>query len=59
MKISNGDTYNRRNISPNIYQCGCHWIREEGWGDVLNQCPIHQQHTNMGVEKFERERKHE
>jgi len=55
MKTSNGDTYNRHNISPDIYQCGCHWTREEGWGDVLNLCPIHQQHTNMCVEKFDRE----
>jgi len=54
--INNGDSYKRIEKSPGIYQCGCYWVREEGWGDILKQCSIHQQHTNMTVEKFERER---
>jgi hypothetical protein len=55
--MSNRDNYKRIEISPRKYQCGCRWTREKGYGDVLRQCLIHQQHTNMLVEKFDRENK--
>jgi hypothetical protein len=51
-KKSPGDIYNRRHISPDVYQCGCFWSREEGWGDVLNLCPIHKQHSDDRYEKY-------
>jgi hypothetical protein len=40
-----GDTYRRIEISPGVYQCGCKWERQEKWGDVLVQCPIHRAAT--------------
>jgi NAD(P)H-hydrate repair Nnr-like enzyme with NAD(P)H-hydrate dehydratase domain len=36
-----GDMYRRREVSPGVYQCGCQWTRIPGFGDVLEQCPIH------------------
>ena len=50
-----GDTYKRRKVSDDAYQCGCKWERREDVGDVLVQCPIHQQATESRVVKFEQE----
>lgn len=54
--MTTGDDYKRREVAPGVYQCGCRWIRTREYGDVLQQCPIHQQHTDADVRKFERER---
>lgn len=55
--IDNGDTYKRYEIAPNLYQCGCYWERQNGFGDVLVECIIHHQATVASVSKFERENK--
>ena len=52
-----GDTYKRRGVSPDAYQCGCKWVRRAGIGDVLAQCPLHQAHTEASVKEFDRERR--
>lgn len=52
-----GDCFKRIKISDTHYQCGCFWFRDEDWGDVLKQCPIHDQATIASVTKFDRERK--
>jgi hypothetical protein len=45
-----GDSYRCREVSLNVYQCGCKWIRLEHeevcegifiTGDVLIECPLH------------------
>lgn len=51
-----GDTYKRREVSPGVYQCGCTWTREPGWGDVLVECELHKLATKARVDRFERER---
>jgi hypothetical protein len=50
------DTYKRHAVSKDVMQCGCHWKREPGFGDVLVLCPIHKAHSDASVKKFERER---
>jgi hypothetical protein len=52
----NGDTYKRREVRPDVYQCGCYWTRTDEYGDVLVECDIHHQATVASVRKFERER---
>lgn len=47
-----GDIYNRREVEPNRYQCGCHWIRKPGAGDILIECPIHAAATMARIRKF-------
>ena len=51
-----GDTFKRRKVSADKYQCGCRWERKPVYGDVLVQCPIHQAATDAMVVEFERER---
>ena len=51
-----GDTYRRRSVSANAYQCGCEWKHTES-GDTLVECPLHEQATRTAVRKFERERR--
>lgn len=53
--MSNGDSYNRRKISEDEFQCGCHWIKDPDWGDVLVECPIHEQATIAHVRRTDRE----
>lgn len=53
--MSNGDSYKRRMISENEFQCGCHWTKDPVYGDVLVECPIHEQATMASVRKHERE----
>jgi hypothetical protein len=53
-----GDVYKRRFVGDTA-QCGCHWTREPGWGDVLNLCPIHKAHSAAHLRQYERERKGE
>lgn len=51
------DTFKRIKTSTDGMQCGCHWERRYGMGDVLIQCPIHKQASDALVKKFERARK--
>lgn len=55
--MKTGDSYKRVEVAPGVYQCGCLWIRDEKWGDVLRECALHRQATEASVRKFERERK--
>jgi hypothetical protein len=50
------DTFNRRKVGADGFQCGCRWTRDPAFGDVLVQCPIHRQASDALVRKFERER---
>lgn len=59
-----GDTFKRRRVSEDEYQCGCHWVRDPpeavalGFhGDVLVECTIHKAAGDAALAKFERERK--
>lgn len=48
-----GDSYKRKEIAPNLYQCGCHWVHYDKpyevpdldgvviQGDFLVECPFH------------------
>lgn len=49
-----GDSYRRREVSPGVYQCGCHWVRSDLFGDILIECPIHAAATEASVRRFER-----
>ncbi len=49
------DTFKRRAVGPDEYQCGCHWERRPGCGDVLVECPIHAAAGRARLKKFERE----
>lgn len=41
-----GDSYNRRLVSRDTFQCGCKWVRMEDYGgDVLVECLLHKQAT--------------
>lgn len=51
-----GDNYKRREVGEGVYQCGCRWVRDPQRGDVLKECPIHQQATRASVAEFERKR---
>lgn len=53
--MSRGDLYNRIEVAPGVYQCGCQWGRCE-YGDTLVECAIHAQATRARVARFERER---
>jgi hypothetical protein len=41
-----GDIYARR-FSGGVAQCGCRWVREAGYGDVLQLCPLHAEHSAL------------
>ena len=49
-----GDSFKRRKVSADSYQCGCRWERKPVYGDVLIQCPLHQAATEAKVVEFER-----
>lgn len=52
-----GDRYKRRLLdpsNPDIYQCGCRWTKEPGWGDVLALCPFHAEINSIELEQYER-----
>ena len=49
--MSNGDSYNRIEVSPGVYQCGCRWVQDSNYGDVLVECTIHRQATISNVSK--------
>ena len=51
----NGDTFRRRLVDKDLYQCGCRWERQPKYGDVLIECPIHYQAGLARFRKFERE----
>lgn len=55
-KVTNGDSYKRVKAegSDTHYKCGCYWSREEDWGDVMNECPIHKAATAASLAGFER-----
>jgi len=53
----NGDTFKRREVSPGVYQCGCHWVRLVGWGDVLRECLIHHAAGAARLAAYERKQK--
>lgn len=53
--MSNGDSYNRIEVSKDTYQCGCHWIKDPDYGDVLVECPIHEQATIAHVRRTDGE----
>ena len=64
--LTNGDSFKRRAVSPDAYQCGCHWTRGDitlpsgekfGHGDILIQCPIHDAATHAKVVEFEGKQK--
>jgi hypothetical protein len=53
-----GDSYRRKEVSPNLYQCGCKWVHLEHeevcegifiTGDVLIECPLHKFITDNKV----------
>lgn len=48
------DTLNRRKTGEDTYQCGCRWTRQPHIGDVLIQCPIHQQATEAKLREIEK-----
>lgn len=50
-----GDTFNRIEVAPGQYQCGCRWERHAEYGDVLKQCPIHQQASDAKLREVERQ----
>lgn len=49
-----GDIYKRRLINKDEYQCGCKWIKEKGFGDVLVLCIIHKTHSEVMWKKYEK-----
>lgn len=51
------DSYKRRYIAPDLYQCGCKWERQKEYGDVLILCPIHDAANKAEYEVFERKLK--
>jgi hypothetical protein len=55
MKTIRSDPYRRRLVSENEYQCGCHWERRDGFGDVLVECAIHRQATTSTFERIDRD----
>lgn len=52
-----GDSYQRIEVTPGVYQCGCKWLPRTEHGDQLKECAIHKQATAASVRKFDRERK--
>jgi hypothetical protein len=48
------DRYKRIKVSKNGYQCGCKWIRNQTFGDVLIECEIHKQVTMTSIKKMNR-----
>ena len=48
------DTFKRRAVGPDEYQCGCRWERWPGYGDVLVECPIHAAAGVVQLKKFTR-----
>jgi hypothetical protein len=48
------DRKHREHTSPDTYQCGCHWTREPGFGDVLHECPIHDAATKALSARIDR-----
>lgn len=49
-----GDPYKRRLVDENTHQCGCYWVRDSRFGDVLVECEFHRQ---VSEARYRRERR--